>query len=162
MNINPLQIKIPQILEPLLLKGNNLSELLNSRKSCDFFKKSSISQIQGNIYDNMEYIVEEIQRIQKQIFKQGKKLLNFDNLTNDYEQHIAKIQSDQNIMINVIHEQERIKESLKQKQFDVSCVPITVQKQQTKSLTNSSQTKKFKSFFDDYLSSEEEDLALFK
>ncbi|CAL6083707.1 AH/BAR_domain superfamily [Hexamita inflata] len=157
MNINPLQIKIPQILEPLLLKGSNMSELLNSRKSSDFFKKSSISQIQGNIYDNMEYIVEEIQRIQKQIFKQGKKLLNFDNLTNDYEQHIAKIQSDQNIMINAIHEQERIKESLKQKQINVSCVPIAVQKQQTKS-----QTKKYKSFFDDYLSSEEEDLALFK
>ncbi|CAL5996154.1 AH/BAR_domain superfamily [Hexamita inflata] len=157
MNINPLQIKIPQILEPLLLKGGNMSELLNSRKSSDFFKKSSISQIQGNIYDNMEYIVEEIQRIQKQIFKQGKKLLNFDNLTNDYEQHIAKIQSDQNIMINAIHEQQRIKESLKQKQINVSCVPITVQKQQTKS-----QTIKYKSFFDDYLSSEEEDLALFK
>ncbi|CAL6115857.1 Hypothetical_protein [Hexamita inflata] len=101
-------IKIPQILEPLLQKCLNIQEQPNTRKSSDFFKKSSISQIQGNIY-NIESIVQQIQRIQKVIFKYGKSLMRFDDLIKGYEQHAINIQSDQSIMI------EQIKEIYEQK-----------------------------------------------
>ncbi|CAL6006944.1 Hypothetical_protein [Hexamita inflata] len=134
-------IQIPQILEPLYHQ-NILDDIQNSpskRKSSDFFKKVQVSQIQTSIYDNLEYIAQEIQNIQKSIFKYGKKILIMDGLLCEHEKEIRQI----------INQQEIQKAQV---------TKIAQQRIQAQILIE----KKKRSYFDDYLSSDEDDLQLYK